>query len=301
MKWLNYHHLQYFAAVVEEGGLVPAATRMGVSHPTVSDQIRKLEEQLELRLFERKGRKLVLSEHGKMVYGYASQIFGLGQSLLAAVNSRDGGVTVLGRVGADSVLPKLSVRQAISPLLDDFEGNLRLHCIENDRERLIQMLHTRQLDVVLTDAPASTALRDAVDSVLVEQSAVAFFAAPSLVQSLSNEFPRCLDGAPILLPLSSSRLRRDLDRWFEDRQLRPVVLAEIEDSALVKAFGQEGRGVFVMPLSLSREVERRYQVQCIGHAASVEACVYAVVLRDVDDSPLARAFLRRSGAKRSRR
>lgn len=276
MSWLNYHHLLYFTAVVEEGGLGPAAIRLGVTHPTVSEQLKKLEEHLGLKLFQRKGRRLQLTEDGKMVYGYAGQIFGIGSALLDAVEGRRSGRTVLCRVGVDSVLPKLVISRALAPVVDGLGDALRLRCVEDERAPLLASLRARSLDVVFSDGAAPATTSERLISTRVGGSELGLFAAPALAAALAEAFPESLDGAPFLLPMPATRIRRDLERWLGGHGLRPRVVAEMEDSGLIKIFGQEGRGVFAMPLSVANEVIGQYRVRLIGIAEGVETSVYAM-------------------------
>ncbi len=273
LSQLNFHHLACFVAVVEEGGIVPAATRLHVSHPTVSEQVKKLEHHLDLRLFERRGRKLQLTENGKMVYSFASQIFGTGSSLLSAVEGRRAGTNIVLRVGIDSVLAKLTVRQILSPLLDDVGIGLRLRCTEDERDRLLAQLSARQIDVLLSDAPAQGP--DCI-SEMVTRSNLSFFASPKLKKSLKGKFPHCLNDAPFILPMPGTRLRRELERWMGENGVRPLVVAEIDDSALVKAFGQDGRGVFAMSDSIRDEVCHQYDVKEIGRTTAIELRIFAL-------------------------
>lgn len=277
LDWLNYHHLLYFTAVVDEGGLVPAAKRLRVTHPTVSAQIKKLEEHLELSLFERRGRRLELTEDGKMVYGYAGQIFGLGSALLEAVEGRRTGRAVLCRVGIDGVLSKLVVCRALAPLLDEFGDALRLRCIENERATLLRALEARNLDLVLSDGPAVTTFSRGIQSLPLADAPLGLFASPSVAARLEGEFPMCLDSAPFLLPMPTTRIRRDLERWLGSHRIRPRVVAEMEDSGLIKIFGQEGRGVFAMQMSVADEVRAQYDVVLLGVAEGIQSGLFAMV------------------------
>lgn len=291
-KWLrlNYHHLLYFSLVVQEGGLVPAAERLGISHPTVSEQLKKLEAQLGLKLFERRGRRLQLTDAGSVVYGHARELFGVGASLVEAVDAWRGGRTVLCRVGIDSVLAKLVVRRLLSPVLDRIGDALHLRCVEAEREALIGRLRARSLDVVLSDAPAQ-AVSDGLAPQLLVRSAIGLFASPEVAASLRGSFPQCLDGAPFLLPLALTRLRREVERWLGERRIRPRVVAEVADSGLLKAFGQEGRGVFAMPEVVRDEVERQYEVRMLGLADDVEARVFALTTGAGEGNAAVRALL----------
>ncbi|MCU0673637.1 MAG: LysR family transcriptional regulator [Myxococcota bacterium] len=286
MAWLNYHHLQYFTAIVEAGGLAAAAKRLGVSHPTVSEQLRKLEEQLGLRLFERRGRRLELTENGRVVYGFAEQIFGMGAALLDAVEGRREGRTVVCRVGIDGVLPKLVVRRALVPMLDALGDALRLRCVEDQHDALVARVHARQLDFVLSDLPAGGRV---LRSHQLGTSGLSFFAAPALAERIRRGFPKRLDEAPFLLPMPSTRVRRELERFFGLHRITPRVVAEVEDSGLLKALGEDGRGVFVMPTSVEREVRRQYGVRVVGRAPELEARLFAITASD--EHPAVRALL----------
>lgn len=291
MTYLNYNHLRCFAAVVEEGGVVPAAESLGVSHPTVSEQLRKLEEQLELSLFDRRGRRLVLTDDGEFIYGYAAQIFGIGDALVDAAEGRRTGTAIVFRVGVDSVLSKLVVRKLLSPLIDRFGPSLRMRCVESDRDQLFGSLRARQLDLVLSDTPAYATTAGELNSDQVMSSAVAFFAHPSI--PLEGTFPGNLDGAPFLLPMSTTRLRRELERWFGEHGLRPHVVAEVEDSGLLKAFGQEARGVFAMPADASREITEQYGVRVVGTTDAIQGRVFAIARGGSTTNHAVAAFLER--------
>lgn len=297
--WLNYHHLLYFALVVEEGGLVPAAERLGISHPTISEQLKRLETQLGIRLFERRGRRLQLTEDGAVVHGHAKELFGVGAALMEAVEARRRGRTVLGRVGIDSVLAKLLVRQLLAPVLDTIGEALHLRCTEDERERLISQLSARRLDVVLSDA-ASGFHDGVIRTQLLTTSTIAFFAAPKLAARLEAGFPESLDGAPFLVPLAMTRLRREIERWLGERQLQPRIVGEIADSGLLKALGQDGRGVFAMPGVVATEVARQYQVVRIGVAEDIEARVFAMTTEASKSNPAVLALLGATGSAGSK-
>lgn len=280
--WLNYHHLRYFMAIIEEGGVTAAARQMGVSHPTVSEQLHKLEEHLGLDLFERRGRQLELTEDGRMVQAYAEQIFGLGSALLSAVDARHKGRAVMCRVGIDSVLPKLTVRQHLSEMMDHFGDQLYIRCLEDERERLLEQLAARRLDVVLSDTPTHRFLSEQeLATVELGGCELAFFAAPSLAERLPSDlaFPQNLDKQPFLLPLNTTRLRREIERWLGEHHITPTVFAEVEDSGLLKAFGQDGRGVFAMPADVSEHVCEQYHVLELGRTDSIQTRVFAIVNR----------------------
>lgn len=274
--WLNYHHLLYFSVIVEEGGVQLAAKRLGVTHPTVSEQLKSLEASLGLNLFSRQGRRLQLTEDGRMVYGHARQIFGMGATLREAVEAARSGQAIVCRVGVDSVLAKLVVRRALAPIMDGLGDDGRLRCMEDERAPLLASLQARNLDLVLTDAPAGVTGFEGIVSTQAAKSTLGIFAAPALAERYRPDFPRSLDRAPFLLPMTATRIRRGLERWLGEHRLRPRVVGELEDSGLIKILGQEGRGVFAMPMSVREEVCTQYEVEFLGEAEGVETGVFAI-------------------------
>lgn len=276
--WLNYHHLFYFWAVARDGGVRRASERLLLSPQTLSGQIRELERSLGERLFERSGRRLALTESGRLAYRYADEIFALGGELTSALRGKPGGRPPRLVVGIADVLPKLVVRRILEPVLR-LEEPVRIACREDRTERLLADLAAHEIDVVLSDAPASASAAVKAFSHLLGECAVTFHAAPKLATSLRRGFPRSLDGAPVLLPAEGSTLRRSLDQWFEAVGVRPRVVAECQDSALLKVLGQDGFGAFPAPAVVDDEVRRRFGVRALGVAGEVRERFYAVSLQ----------------------
>lgn len=275
MEWLNYHHLLYFWVVAREGGLTPAGKLLRLSHPTLSTQIRALEERLGAPLFVKVGRKRELSETGRLVYRYADEIFSLGHELLDMVHGRARGQAVRLDVGVVDVVPKLVVRRMLQPALTLAEP-VKLVCHEDTHERLLAELALHTLDIVIADAPVPSGSSVRAFNHLLGETSVSFFAVPALAKHLRRGFPRSLDGAPMLLPLEGVALRRSLNAWFQRRGIAPRVVAEFEDSALLKQFGADGLGAFAGPTVMTREICRQYGVRAIGSAAEVRESFYAI-------------------------
>ena len=276
--WLNYHHLLYFWAVAREGGVRRAAERLLLSPQTLSGQIRELERSLGERLFARSGRTLALTETGRLAYRYADEIFALGSELSSAVRGRPTGRPPRLAVGVADVLPKLVASRLLEPAFR-IEGGVRVLCREDRPERLLADLAVHELDVVLTDAPASAATGVRAFSHLLGECGVSFHAAPRLASALRRGFPRSLDGQPALLPLEGTSLRRSLEHWFESRGIRPRVVGEFQDSALVQALGQDGVGFFAAPSVVDAEVRRQFRVRPVGRTEDVRERFYAVSLQ----------------------
>ena len=275
MEWLNYHHLLYFWTVVREGGVSRAAEKLRLAQPTISAQVKALEDAFGQRLFDRQGRRLVLTDAGRLVYRYADEIFGIGRELLETMKGRAPGRPVEFAVGVANSVSKLIVRRLLEPALEA-DAAVRLTCREDGTIALLAELATHDLDVVIADVPAPPHVRVKVFSHLLGESDVTFFAAAPLAARLRRRFPQSLDGAPMLLPSTGSALRRSLDQWMDDGNLHPHIVGEFDDSALMKAFAQGGAGVFPAPSVIASEVVRQYRVQAVGQATGVHERYYAI-------------------------
>jgi LysR family transcriptional activator of nhaA len=275
MDWLNYHHLLYFWTVAREGGVSKAAAKLRLAQPTISAQIRLLEEALGSRLFERHGRTLVMTDVGRTVYRYADEIFGIGRELMETLRGQAPGRPLQLMVGVANAVPKLIAYRLLRPAV---EGSDPLHivCREDNAERLITEVATHALDVVIADSPAPPHVRVKVFNHLLGESDIAFFAPARLAGRLRRRFPRSLDGARMLLPTSNAALRRALDAWFEHERLQPVVEGEFEDSALMKVFGQSTGLLFPAPAVITDDVCRLYDVRVVGTTSSVRERYYAI-------------------------
>ena len=278
MEWLNYHHLLYFWVVAKQGSIVAAGKELRLAHPTISGQIHRLEEVLGQKLLVRKGRNLVLTDEGRVAFRYAEEIFGLGREFLDTVKGRPCGRQVRLVVGISDALAKSVVQKILEPVFD-FAEDVEVVC-RNDRSVEVFMgdLAQGEVDVVFSDAPAGPGSPVRAFSHLLGECGTTFFAAAPLAASLHPRFPSSLDGAPFLLPGIDSTLRRALNEWFDDNDIRPKVVAESDDAALTKILGESGRGVFAAPDVIEKEVRHRYHVQVVGRSDKVRQSVYAISL-----------------------
>ncbi|MDX2090277.1 MAG: transcriptional activator NhaR [Kofleriaceae bacterium] len=272
---LNYHHLQYYWLVVREGGLVPAAKLLRLSHPTLSTQIHALEDQLGEKLLEKVGRKLVPTEMGKIVYRYAEDIFALGHEMIETVYGRSSGQPLRLNIGIVDVLPKLVVRRLLEPALR-LAQSIRLACYEDRYERLLGDLAAHTLDLVISDAPVPPGSNIRAFNHVLGETELGLFGTPDVVRKLRRDFPRSLEGARMLLPLERSPQRRALNQWFDRHDVRPNIIAEFEDSALLKVFGAGGFGVFPAQSVVTREIIAQYRVAWLGRLEGVRERFYAI-------------------------
>ena len=238
LDWLNYHHLLYFWTVVREGGVSKAADKLRLSQPTISAQVRRLEESFGERLFHRQGRGLALTDTGRLVFRYADEIFGIGRELIETLRGRPAGRPAQLTVGVANAVPKLIVYRLLRPAIHGPDP-IGLVCREDSAEQLLAQLATHSLDVLIADTPAPPHVRVKVFNHLLGESDTAFFSPPRLAARLRRRFPASLQGTPLLLPTLNTALRRDLDDWFEKENLRPRVVDQFDDSAKV-TFGERG-------------------------------------------------------------
>lgn len=275
MDWLNYHHLYYFYNVAREGSIARACEKLHVAQPTISGQLKALEEALGEKLFTRSGRSLVLTDTGHTVYRYAEEIFSLGRELVDTVQGRPTGGPMRLVVGIADVLPKLIVSRILARAFDRRDP-IQVTVREGKADRLLSELSLHGLDLVLADEPISPSVRVRAYNHLLGECGVTVFGTPELAASHADDFPAALDGAPFLLPTDNTSLRRSLDQWFESQGIRPRVVGEFEDSALLKSVGQSGNGLFVAPTAIEAEVGRQYQVEPVGRVTEVVERFYGI-------------------------
>jgi LysR family transcriptional activator of nhaA len=289
MEWLNYHHLYYFWTVVREGSLTAASSRLSLAPSTVSAQLGRLEETMEGKLFHRAGRKLEPTDLGRMVFQYADEIFSIGREMMDTVRGRTVAGSLSLRVGVLDVLPKLIAGKLLESVLK-LPEQVRLVCFEDKEAALLAELAVHNLDVVLSDSPTRSGLSVKAYSHLLGESGIVFLATEKIATTLSVNFPQSLDGAPMLLPMEMTALRGALDKWFDSLGIKPAVVGEFDDSALIKVLGQEGHGVFVAPSVIELEVLRQYQVQVVGRTDAVKERYYAISIERVIKHPAVAAI-----------
>ncbi len=276
MEWLNYHHLLYFWNVVRAGSIHKASLELRVSPPAISTQLRTLEGNLGEKLLTRSGRRLVLTETGRVVFSYAEDIFALGREMMDVVRNRPVGRPLRLDIGIVDVLPKMIAQWLIEPALH-LSRPVRIVCREATADQLLARLATHELDVVLSDSPVDPTLKIKAFSHLLGECGTTFVAAAKLAGRVrQRRFPKCLNGAPFLLPTDNTGLRRSLDYWFETHAIRPLVIGEFEDYAMLRSFGQSGAGVFPVPSVFEQQLRKQDAVRTIGKAEDVRTHFYVI-------------------------
>ena len=275
MDWINYHHLQYFWLTAREGSLARAAAVLHRTQATLSGQIHTLERALSVKLFQKAGRQLALTDQGRVAFRYAEEIFGVGKELLEALRGRAPDASLEFAVGVADSIPKLVAYRLLAPVLAMKEP-VRLEVHEDRPDRLLGRLSVHELDLVISDSPVPPTVSVRAYNHLLAECKVAFFAPVARARALRKKFPRSLDRAPFLMPLQNTTLSRGLEKFWQRAGVRPRTIGAFEDSALLKTFAQAGHGAFAGPSLVEREVCRQYDVAVIGHAPEIVERFYAI-------------------------
>jgi LysR family transcriptional regulator, transcriptional activator of nhaA len=285
----NYKHLYYFWVVAKEGGISRAAEKLDMAVQTVSAQVRELERSLGYALLKPAGRGLVLTDAGVAAMRQADQIFQLGENLQTVVRDAVSAPAVRLAVGISDGLPKLVVRNLLQPII--LAPHLRLLCHEGEFDELLGDLALHRLDIVLSDRPAPTNPNIKLYSHSLGSSTIAWYGTNELVQAASSDFPRSLADVPMLLPTGHTAMRTRLDHWLEQRAIRPRIVGEFEDSALLKTFGASGMGIFPAAEWAHDHLLAHYAVQRLGPCEGVNEHFFAIGTEKKVHHPLVQRLL----------
>lgn len=272
---MNYNHLYYFWVVAREGSITRATARLHLTQPTISGQLKTLEQEIGQRLFERRGRSLALTDVGQLVYRYADEMFSTGHELLETLQGHRADHPRRFTVGISDALPKLTTYRLLRPALQVPEP-MQLVCRIDKTDRLVGALSLHDLDVVLADAPVPPGLGVRLFNHALGECDVTVFATEELAAQYRRGFPQSLDGAPVILQTGNTALRRSLDQWFASAGLRPRIAAEVEDVALLQVLGQHGMGLFAAPTVVANDIRRAYGVKSLGRLPDVRERFFAI-------------------------
>ena len=272
---INYKHLHYFCAVAREGSIARASERLHVTPQTISGQISLLEDSLGENLFTKVGRNLELTEVGRLVLSYAEEIFSLGGELEDTVRNLPSGRPLVFKVGIADVVPKTIAYRLLAPALD-LPDTVRIICKENSLDSLLAELALHRIDMVLADSPIPTALNIRGFSHSLGDCGISFLGKAEILDSLEGEFPHNLNGAPLLLPSEINQMQGRLLYWLDSLHIHPRIVGEFDDSALMKAFGQAGTGIFICPTAIANENMQQYGVSLIGSTEELREHFYAI-------------------------
>ena len=275
MNWLNYHHLMYFWTMAREGSVSRAADKLHLSQPTISGQLRQLENAVGCKLYERIGRELRLTDTGKIVYEYAEEIFTTGQELMHRLNGRQTEQSLIFTVGIPDFVSKLIAYRLIEPVFH-LSQPVQLVCYEGKLPELLTDLAMHRLDLVLSDSPAGSQVSVKAYNHPLGECGVSWVCTQDRLEQLRSGFPQSLEGQPLLLPTQNTVLRRSLEQWLEAQNFVPRIIAEVEDSALLKIMATQGLGIAPVANSILPDVEKQYGLHCLGELAGVTIQLFAI-------------------------
>ena len=275
MSTLNYKHLHYFWAVAKAGGVSKAAERLHLTPQSISGQLGVLEEALATQLFRRVGRTLELTDAGRMVLGYAEEIFVLGEELQEALRQQPASRSMQFRVGIADMVAKSVAYQLLEPAMR-IDEKPRLQCREGRLDSLLGELAVHRLDLVIADRPMPSKLNVRGFSHLLGECGLTFLAEPALAAQYSGDFPQLLEAAPLLLPGEDAAVRPKLMRWLDELRIRPRIVGEFDDSALLNAFGKEGAGIYAVPSAIANTIRTQTGSIIVGQTESVTEQFYAI-------------------------
>ncbi len=293
-EWLNYHHLRYFHAVAREGSVRRAAEKLRTSQSSLCAQVKQFESALGETLYRRSGRSIVLTDFGRVIYGYAQEIFSLGRELLTTARRAPTARTLRLHVGIVDSFPKLLSLDILRPLFAHLPP-VQVTCQEGKLDDLLGQLASHRLDVLLADEPPPSSARIKTFTHSLGANGVTFCASPDLAKKLPARFPRNLQGAPMLLPTQNTALRRDLEKWFRKVAVEPVVVGEFEDAALAKIVATEGIGVTVVPTVVVAEAIERYGFVSIGRTEECQIQLYLITAERRIEHPALTVLAREAG------
>lgn len=274
---MNYKHLYYFLTVAREGSITKACESLHLTPQTISGQLSQLEQRLDIALFTKVGRNLQLTESGKLVKEYAEEIFSLGDELEEMVRTMPEDRPFEFKVGVLDVVPKSIAYQLLSPALA-VNSSVRIICREGSMEELLLDLAVHKLDLVLADAVIPPSINVKGFSHHLGECGISFFAKKTVAKKLAKGFPQSLNGAPMLIPGKIANIYAQIQRWFVTHNVQPKIVGEFDDTALMKAFGRGGAGIFTAPTPIAREVEKEYDVVEIGSTTEIIEQFYAITV-----------------------
>lgn len=299
-EWLNYHHLRYFYAVAREGSISRAAEKLRTSQSALCAQVKQLESALGETLYRRSGRSIVLTDFGQLVRSYAEEIFAIGREILSTANRSPGARSLRLNLGIVDSFPKLLTLDVLRPIFEH-QPPIQIACHEGKLEDLLGRLAAHRIDALLADEPPSSSARVRTFDHHLGGCGITFCAEPSLARQLRGRFPRNLHGAPMLLPMPHTALRRDLEKWFRASAIVPAMIGEFEDAALAKVVATDGVGIIAVPSLVAAEASERYGFVAIGRTNACRVELHLITAERRIEHPAVSLLASRQGALTGRR
>lgn len=275
MAALNFKHLRYYWMVAKTGSIARAAEQMHLTPHAISGQLNEFERALGVELFRKVGRNLELTDAGRRILGHADSIFTTGDELLDTLRDQVATKRRAFRVGVSDAVSKPITYRLLEPALSLPEP-LRLICTEGRLSVLLAELALHRLDMIIADRPMATNLNVRGYNHLLGECGLTVFGAPSLLKKINKPFPALLNEAPFLLPGEDVAIRPKLLHWLEMNKLRPSIVGEFDDGALIKAFGKAGAGFFVGSSAMKIDICAQYQVHAVGQIDTIMEQIYLI-------------------------
>lgn len=282
VQWLNYHHLHYFHVIAKEGTIAKAAEKLGMGQPTLSTQLKQLEESLGKNLFERRKQRLILTEAGKIAYEYADQVFRLGSEMVEALNDRLQNNRVHVQIGALDSVPKPITLEVVLQAYK--RGNCAVSVLEGTSGDLLRELTAHQIDLLLSNYPPNVDAQT-IYAKSIAQLEVVVCAAPRF-KHLKKGFPQSLEGQPFIFPTRHSHLRRDLEHYFSVKGIRVDPLAETQDTSLQKLLGKEGVGLIPIVEAGAEDLIKEKKLVVLGALEGIYEEIWLMAANRKIDNPV---------------
>lgn len=284
MSWLNYHHFMYFKTIAEEGSIVSASKKLMVGQPALSAQLKQLEESLGHQLFKRENRKLKLTSAGKQALEYAKEIDKLGMEFLDSMRDQSFAEKTRYQIGSLDSVPKRLIAKIVRHI-HSHEPNCEVKLLEGDADYLMRKMDSFQLDLVIANySGLIMELGKSYYSKSIGKFPVQMYGTKKFLKA-KKDFPCSLSGLPIILPTAASKLRSDLDHYFELNKIRPILVAETQDTSLQKTLGTESVGVVPMSDYAAKTLYRTSSLEKLGKLKNVFEEYWMVTPKKFMDHP----------------
>ena len=289
MKWLNYHHLIYFREIANTGSISKASKKLLIGQPALSTQLKQLEEELQIELFERKNRKLILTDVGKVVLKYADEIGQLGQELLQVIEEKTFSTKTTLRIGALDSIPKQIVWE-ITQLARSF-GDCFVSIIEGSQEELTNALLLRTVDCFISNFTGDISRDKKMILKSFVKAPVSIYGSKKYLSCRKN-FPKSLNGVPMILPTHHSKLRHDLDYFFDSKKIKILSELETQDTSLMKIFAEQGAGLAALPDIDALNSVRDKSLYMIGTLPNIKEEYWVISSKRTIDNPIATKLIK---------
>ena len=289
MQWINYHHLYYFYTIASEGGVTDATAKLRLAQSTLSAQLKQFEESIGHKLFERRNRRLVLTDIGRRVFEYAHEIFSLGDELRESLADFEGAMRVSLRLGVMDSIPKKLSRSIFQTIVK--EHGAKATVTEESLSALSNRLEKHEIDLILAnDKPPTEGKKSRFHARLVGELMVVFVASPDRVDLMTN-VPRCLSNQPMIMPGQHSPLRNEVLEFLRINHVEPLVVGEVDDLELQKMLVLDGHGFTALPVIAVDDELRDGRLIRLGDTPICHENLWLISAHRLIHNPIAQSLL----------